>query len=89
MRTKSASVNQNHDRILKQWESYRQAVLEPVHAGAIQTEECRRAFYAGAHGMYQIQLQEIAVLPEVAAELAMRGLEVEIARYVRSVKERG
>ena len=34
--------------ILEGWNSYRRDVLEPAGAGAVQVEECRRAFYSGA-----------------------------------------
>lgn len=34
--------------VQEQWESYRDSVI-PKNASAIQVQECRRAFYAGAY----------------------------------------
>jgi hypothetical protein len=37
-------------RLLEQWNSYSQAVM-PRDASAVQIQECRRAFYAGAQAL--------------------------------------
>ncbi len=44
------------NRIRQQWESYRESVI-PNDAGAIQVQECQRAFYAGACSILNIQCE--------------------------------
>jgi hypothetical protein len=40
-------------RLEPEWESYRREVI-PDDAGAIQVEECRRAFYAGSVALFKV-----------------------------------
>lgn len=63
------------DDVAKAWASYRERVV-PAEAGAIQVQECQRAFYAGAQAIFWLIAQEPDTtqgsqqVAEFAAELA-------------------
>lgn len=59
------------ERILETWQSYRKEVIHPA-APPEQVEECRRAFYAGAGGMFAVLIRDLTDGDECAeADLRM------------------
>lgn len=74
------------DRIAQAWESYRRDVV-PATASAVQVQECRRAFYAGAQGLLTALLtaldpatepteRDLRLMDDVHTELLLFGLGV-------------
>lgn len=46
------------ENMFEEWQSYDRKIV-PVEAGAVQREECRRAFYAGAWAMYWLVMSHM------------------------------
>lgn len=65
------------------WWAYERRRLAPVGAGAVQRQECRRAFYAGAiavfHGLVTGVSSETGETPEDMA--LMDGVKAELDQY--------
>lgn len=47
-------------RLEHEWLTYERAVLIPAGAGAVQTQETRRGFYAGAAALYGILTGQVS-----------------------------
>ena len=62
---------------LHQWQSYDRHIV-PANASAVQREECRRAFYAGAWVCYQLVLAIVAEQDDDESERQIEALAVEI-----------
>lgn len=77
----------NHT-IRSAWDSYRRAVL-PATAPAIQIQECRRAFYAGAEGLYVRIMTGLEPGPDATGgDLTfLAELDRELRDFARSVAE--
>lgn len=73
--------------IQQQWESYLRDVI-PVGASALQISECRRAFFAGARGMFS-SLQEASADPvsEDDGVVELEKLNQELQTFVTDVAE--
>lgn len=71
--------------IQQRWETYLREVI-PVDAPAIQIGECRRAFFAGASGMF-LSMQEASADPvsEDDGVVELERLNQEIQTFVRDV----
>jgi hypothetical protein len=68
-----------------EWRSYEKAVV-PKTAGEVQRQETRRAFYAGASAMLNMQM-EMAELSEDAAVAVLNGLHEEAGSFAFMVME--
>jgi hypothetical protein len=68
------------------WASYLAAVM-PAGAGAVQIEETKRAFYAGAAAMFGDMLTA-AELDEDPAAALLEAFDRELADYLRMFKSR-
>jgi len=69
------------------WASYAGAILDLIAAGAVQREETKRAFYAGAAAMFGAML-EAAELEEDPAAARVESLDRELVDYLRLFKSR-
>lgn len=69
----------------EQWDSYRDTVI-PKSAGAVQIEEARRAFYAGANATLGVMSRvSEADVSEMAGVHILEGLHDEMRRFIRTV----
>ncbi len=70
------------------WLSYREAVV-PQNAPSIQLQECRRAFYAGACGLYTeiMRMLEPGTEPTDADLKMMAGIDGELRSFSKSVQQ--
>ena len=70
------------------WQEYQRHILDPVGAGAVQRQECRRAFYAGAIHLFSGLMEGLDDDHEpTPADLArMDRLKAEIVRYAADLK---
>lgn len=73
--------------IFSEWQSFERDVV-PAAAPAIQREEMRRAFYAGAQAMYALVMVE-AVAPdnEDDCEANLEALQQELAAFPTDLRE--
>jgi hypothetical protein len=67
------------------WETYHREVM-PVTAGAVQIQECRRAFYAGAMHLFAAVLDNSNV-PEAEAMQRLKNLQAELAAFPEAIIE--
>ena len=72
----------------EQWDSFARAVL-PRDAPAIQRQEMRRAFYAGAQGILHGVIAAFAPESEPTDEdlRMMESLEIELSEFAEAVKK--
>jgi hypothetical protein len=68
------------------WADYLAKVV-PADASAVQREECKRAFYAGAAAMFGAML-EAAELDEDPAAASVEALDRELSDFLRLFKKR-
>ncbi len=76
------------ERLIEEsWLSYREQVI-PKDAPAMQVTECRRAFYAGARGLFSTIMNILEPGEEATdGDLAtMSSIEAELNRYVAQVR---
>lgn len=75
-------------RILEAWKSYERDILIPARAGAIQIQETRRAFYAGAQTLFFAIMNMLDPGQEATdADLVkMDEIEQELKSFVEDVK---
>jgi hypothetical protein len=69
------------------WASY-QAEVVPADAPAVQREECKRAFYAGAQAMFTAVLAATEPDDEDVCEARLAALEREMQDFLRLFKQR-
>lgn len=69
------------------WASYAGAVLDPIDAGAVQREETKRAFYAGAAATFGAMINAVE-LEEDSATARVEALDRELVDYLRMFKSR-
>jgi hypothetical protein len=69
------------------WASY-QAEVVPAAAPAVQREECKRAFYAGAQGMFSVVLEATVAEDEDVCEARLEALVREMQDFLRLFKSR-
>ncbi len=62
------------------WRSYEKDVV-PIDASAVQREECRRAFYAGATAMFGLMMRATEPTDEDACVRNMEQLDAELAAF--------
>lgn len=72
----------------EQWDSFARAIL-PKDASAVQRQEMRRAFYAGAQGILHGVIAAFAPESEPTDEdlQIMADLELELSEFAESVKK--
>ena len=71
--------------VQQEWESYRNAVIPP-DAPQIQHQECKRAFYAGAHSIMQFLMSmSDDNLSEEAGSAILEGLRQELCDFASRV----
>lgn len=72
----------------EQWDSFARAVL-PKDAPAVQRQEMRRAFYAGAQGILHGVIAALAAESEPTDEdlCVMANLEIELSEFAESVRK--
>jgi hypothetical protein len=72
--------------VAEMWADYQRNVLPP-DAGEIQVQECRRAFYAGAHAMYTDCTWGIGdpSVPERVGEAHLEKIHDELQAFKRDV----
>jgi hypothetical protein len=77
----------NEERIKFQWDSYRIFVL-PNDAPAVQIQECKRAFFAGAEGLMRVVMSALdPTLEPTANDLkAMEEIQRELSNFAEAVK---
>lgn len=66
--------------LFDEWRDF-EAKIIPKHAPAIQREECRRAFYAGAVCMFALTLDATTPQDEAECELRLTQLHDELNAY--------
>ena len=73
--------------LAEQWDSYARRVM-PRDAGTSQRMETRRAFYAGAQGLFQLVMANLSPDRDPTPEdlVMMQDLEAELRAYVERVK---
>lgn len=72
--------------LLEDWHSYDRQVV-PRAAASVQREECRRAFYAGAHAMFILMCTATTVDDdEDAAERRLKTLEAEVLGILKDLR---
>lgn len=71
----------------EQWASY-QAEVVPPQAPAVQLEECKRAFYAGAQAMFNAVMQTAEFDSDDASEARLAAIEREMQDWLRLFKKR-
>jgi hypothetical protein len=78
-------VRQN--RVQEEWLSYREAVV-PSNASSVQLQECRRAFYGGAHAILQRIVGSLTPggEPEPSDLRMMDEIEAELQDFLERVK---
>lgn len=69
-----------------QWKSYEKEVI-PKEASQAQRTECKRAFYAGATGIFMIFVNGVAAKKEQEAVDAIESLNKQLADYAELVKQ--
>lgn len=81
-------AEQRRLRLKEQWNSYSRQVM-PCNASAVQIQECRRAFYAGAQALMGVMTGGITDAPgETADEMQMMSdLHSELEEFCRQVKD--
>lgn len=72
-----------HPTIEEAWDSFHREVI-PRHASLIQVQEMRRAFYAGAHGMMEINSKLTDFSDDEAVEI-LEAVVNELHQFVRDV----
>jgi hypothetical protein len=77
-------------KLRKAWESYLRDVM-PAGAGAIQREETRRAFYAGAASMMSLVVGGMSETDEVTEGdvLCLSGLADELEAHAAALRSGG
>jgi hypothetical protein len=75
-------------RFAEQWDLYARKVL-PVHAGRVQAQETRRAFYAGGASFLFLLMSSFTEDEEVTDQdlLTMSALKEEIQAFARDIAE--
>ena len=71
----------------EQWASYVDKVI-PAAAPAVQLEECKRAFYAGAQAMFAAVLEAVEPEHDDECEARLESLEREMLDFLRLFKRR-
>jgi hypothetical protein len=71
----------------EEWAGYLAEVI-PTGAPALQVEECKRAFYAGANGMFQAMFAATSHDDEVVCEARLEALSREMLDFIRLFKKR-
>lgn len=69
------------------WASYVAEVV-PAAASEVQREECKRAFYAGAQGMYTAIMEAVEGEDEATNEARLVSLRREMLDWLRLFKRR-
>ena len=73
--------------IAEEWERFRRDVV-PAEASAVQVEECKRAFYAGATALFYGIMRTLSPGPEptTADEQIMEAIEGELTVFADTVR---
>jgi len=73
--------------VFEEWKSYERDVVPP-DAPAVQREECRRAFYAGAFAMFGLVITATEPRSEEDCEANLQGLQDECLAIVKDLRTR-
>lgn len=73
----------------RKWSSYRREVV-PAQAPPVQVTECERAFYAGAHAVLELLIQQIDPSGDVTeSDIALvESVTQDVQTYVDQVRRR-
>lgn len=66
------------------WQDYARKIV-PADAGAVQVEECRRAFYAGAISFYRLMMEASQDPNEAVCERNLERLHAELQEMPRDL----
>lgn len=67
------------------WSTYAERVL-PVAASILQTKESKRAFYAGAHGLFELVTHQSSTKTEQEAMDFMTAVQKDAELFCKEVK---
>lgn len=73
--------------VFEEWKSYERDVV-PKEAPSVQREECRRAFYAGAYGMFSLVIAATAPESEDVCEINLQALQDECLAITKDLRTR-
>lgn len=71
--------------LLEAWQSFERHVV-PAGASAIQREECRRAFYAGAVGLRKLIDDAVEPLDEAENQARLQALDDELNAFPKDLR---
>jgi hypothetical protein len=71
--------------IFEDWQKFREKII-PKEAGAIQVEECRRAFYAGCAAMFSLTMEATDPKDEDECCENLSQLEAELTAFSHDMK---
>ena len=71
--------------VYEQWKSYERDVM-PREAGAVQREECRRAFYAGAYASFLLVMAATEPKSEDECEANLQALQDEMEAMAKDLR---
>lgn len=71
--------------VFEQWKSYEREIV-PTKADAIQREECRRAFYAGAYASFWLVMAATEPESEDDCEANLQALQDEIEAMAKDLR---
>lgn len=77
------------NRLQEEWNRYAEAVL-PGNCSAIQRQEMRRSFYAGAHVLFEVLTNHVSSgegEPTVEDLQMMKDVNDEIIEFAKAVRE--
>lgn len=71
--------------VYQQWQSYERQIV-PKGADAVQREECRRAFYAGAAAMFGLVMAATEPTNEDECEARLTALDTELGAFTKDMR---
>lgn len=71
--------------IFDQWRSYERDIV-PAAASAVQREECRRAFYAGAAALFGLVMAAVEPKNEDDCEVNLAQLDAELSAFTKDMR---
>jgi hypothetical protein len=78
----------DHTSVGEEWADYLKGIV-PSGASAVQVEECKRAFYAGAYVMFGlVTADSLTSLDDDGAERRLQAIEKECVDYFKNFGRR-